>query len=78
MKEPVEAIAQGKTPIDIAISKVDMRCTISGVVIRKEDIRCTICDASMDDCDCWTKCDCGWSFMKGAKCSNHDCGSNGE
>ncbi len=26
-------------------------------------------------CDCWVHCPCGWSYLKGAACSNPRCGS---
>lgn len=32
--------------------------------------RCVVCDARYGECDCWTKCDCGWSFRKGGACRN--------
>lgn len=33
-------------------------------------VRCVICGARLGGCDCWTKCDCGWSFRKGGSCRN--------
>jgi len=48
-----------KAPIDTMIDRADMRCTI--------------CDARMGQCDCWVKCQCGWSYEKGTKCRNTKC-----
>lgn len=40
------------------------------VMIDNADLRCTVCNAPRGGCDCWTPCDCGWSFRKGTKCRN--------
>lgn len=32
--------------------------------------KCVKCGAKMGQCDCWTKCECGWSYEKGKKCRN--------
>lgn len=39
-------------------------------------VKCVKCGASMGQCDCWTKCVCGWSFEKGGKCNNPKCGGD--
>jgi hypothetical protein len=44
--------------------------TVIDALIDKADLRCTRCNAAMGGCDCWTKCDCGWSFEKGTACRN--------
>jgi hypothetical protein len=31
---------------------------------------CVICDAEPGECDCWQKCECGWTYEKLGKCSN--------
>lgn len=36
---------------------------------------CCLCGADRGlGCDCWTECDCGWSFKKGnGACNNPGC-----
>ena len=36
-------------------------------------MRCTVCGAKMGECDCWTRCGCGWSYRKGTSCNNPAC-----
>lgn len=45
-----------KSPIDILIDRAAFQCTK--------------CGARAGTCNCWTKCDCGWSFETGKKCRN--------
>ena len=37
-------------------------------------VKCVKCGAGMGECDCWTKCKCGWLFEKDSKCNNPKCG----
>lgn len=39
-------------------------------MIDAADLRCTVCGARRGGCDCWTQCQCGWSFRKEGKCRN--------
>lgn len=39
-------------------------------LIDASGMRCTICKAAMGTCDCWEKCSCGWSALKGEVCHN--------
>lgn len=32
--------------------------------------KCTACKADAGTCDCWVKCECGRSNLKGEECSN--------
>lgn len=52
------------------MSRAPIDMLLDGVVFK-----CTICKAPMGTCDCWTKCQCGHSYRKGAKCQNieHTC-----
>ena len=34
------------------------------------EMRCTLCNALWGQCDCWVRCECGWSYEKGTQCSN--------
>lgn len=35
------------------------------------NVRCTKCGTKgVGNCDCWTRCNCGWSYEKGGKCRN--------
>lgn len=56
------------TPMDILLSKVNMRCTKCNVVM----------NTAVGDCDCWEKCTCGWLFERGVEigCSNSECNHN--
>ena len=58
MSKPVKIIAIGKVrhPIDMLIDRAGLGCTI--------------CGKPFGTCDCWTSCECGWSFEKGTKCRN--------
>jgi hypothetical protein len=40
------------------------------IIFGNADLRCTICNAKIGACDCWVKCECGWSYEKGTKCRN--------
>lgn len=31
---------------------------------------CTACGAAQGSCNCWTKCECGRSVLRGEECSN--------
>lgn len=48
------------SPLEIMIDASDLRCTICGTP-RSGDLR---------QCDCWTKCSCGWWARKGTPCRN--------
>ena len=45
-----------KTPMDILLDQVDLKCTI--------------CGGLAGECDCWEKCTCGWSREKDKPCNN--------
>lgn len=32
--------------------------------------KCTACGAAAGTCDCWVKCECGRSFLRGEECPN--------
>lgn len=32
--------------------------------------KCSVCGADVGTCECWTKCECGHSYLKGQECSN--------
>lgn len=51
--------------------------TMFDALFKRADMRCTICNARAGACDCWTKCKCGWSHEKDAKCRNPKCGGDG-
>lgn len=36
----------------------------------KNAVRCTVCGAGYGKCDCWSRCECGWSYRKGEACRN--------
>lgn len=31
---------------------------------------CTVCGADAGTCDCWIKCECGHSYLRGTECTN--------
>jgi hypothetical protein len=33
-------------------------------------MKCVKCAAKMGACDCWSKCECGWTYEKGKSCRN--------
>lgn len=33
-------------------------------------VGCVKCGAKYGECDCWTKCYCGWLYETGKKCNN--------
>lgn len=33
-------------------------------------VRCHKCHQGINDCECYEKCSCGWSFDKGSRCRN--------
>jgi hypothetical protein len=39
-------------------------------MINECGLTCVICGAPKGECDCWTKCECGWSYRKGLTCAN--------
>lgn len=43
-------------------------------LVDSAQMRCTVCRGPAGVCDCWTKCECGMSFLKGKSCRNpiHD------
>lgn len=32
--------------------------------------KCTACGAAKGTCDCWVKCECGRTYLKGTECGN--------
>lgn len=38
-------------------------------LIDRAAMRCTVCQ-STSSCACWTKCECGWSYLTGESCRN--------
>lgn len=44
------------SPIDTLMDRVDWKCTA--------------CGAKAGTCDCWVKCECGHSYLRGQECSN--------
>ena len=40
-------------------------------------VRCVVCGAKLGECDCWAKCECGWSYRKGGTCNNPVHGGDG-
>lgn len=47
-------LASMKKPIDILLDKVKGKCTICG----------------KQNCDCWNRCLCGWSYRAAGECNN--------
>lgn len=33
-------------------------------------VKCVKCGAGKGECDCWTKCSCGWEYERGGSCRN--------
>lgn len=48
--------------------------TFADLLAGRATLYCVICSApstaGKDTCDCWEKCSCGWSALKGEPCRN--------
>lgn len=45
--------------------------SVMDALFKKSEMRCVLCDTiASEGCQCWERCSCGWSAMRGFQCRN--------